>query len=91
MMRGKVRKIGLIVLLVCVLVGVAVLLNATSLGNKAASSALRAQGGVMDTNKYNYIRDKTCLSWTVFGSIGFGLGGLGLLLLGYVYYKELES
>ncbi len=89
-MRGKVRKIGLIVLLVCVLVGVAVLLNATSLGNKAASSALRAHG-VMDTNKYNYIRDKTCLSWTVFGGIGFGLGGLGLLLLGYVYYKELES
>lgn len=69
--------------------GLALIFSAPSIGRNAGNAAVRNNGGVMDTNQFERIIDGTTVSYQIGGLAISLVGGFGLLISGYAFYKEI--
>ncbi|MDF2521414.1 MAG: hypothetical protein K0R84_2042 [Clostridia bacterium] len=88
-MKKNFALTSLIVMLILFLVGLIILFSSTSIGENAGGKAIRAHGGSMDTNSYNYIMNSTTENFRTGGMVIAFVGGLGVLISGYGFYKEI--
>jgi hypothetical protein len=87
-MKKKVT-INLSIMILLLIIGIFVLVNASNYGWNDADDAVLANGGSMETDRVYMIADMSTKSYQIIGGIILAIGGLGILLSGYVLYKHL--
>lgn len=88
-MKKNYIKASLTIMVGLFIFGLILLFNSTNLGQDAGSTAMRANGGFMDTQQYNYIISSTTENYRTAGMVISLVGGFGTLLSGYGLYREL--
>jgi hypothetical protein len=88
-MKEKMLKISISVMLATFILGFILIFSSYSIGQKMGDAAIVKEGGFMDTNKYERIIDTNTSNFKITGIILSSLGGVGLIVSGYVFYKEL--
>lgn len=75
------RKSNLIIIffIIIFLVGIFILMNSVSLGDKEVSRIMHDYGGSMDTNSYVIYLEQSITKYKSIGSILSILGGLGAI------------
>lgn len=86
-MQTYLKKHTAMLCAVLFVVGLLLLLNAVYIGRGAASAALMRNGGMMDTEEYQFIMRSQTLGFQLAGTVCALLGGFGTLLL---IYKDRE-
>ena len=69
-------------------IGIILLMNATSIGVDIAHQALRDNGGGMDTEQFHLIMNSSIRSYQILGAVLSAVGGLGSIVFGYLYCKD---
>lgn len=85
------KKIGACIIVGLVLMfiaGIIILLSAVGMGRDAADAIIRANGGSMDTDKFNMLMRSSMIGFQVMGAIVSLLGGVGSIAFAYQLYKE---
>jgi len=88
-MKKKMVRTSLCVMVITLVIGIALILSSVSIGQKAGDNAIHRNGGSMDTNQYERIINKTTTNYQIVGGVLSLMGGFGILLSGYAFYKEL--
>ncbi len=87
MYKGKVQ-IFTVIGIVLFIAGLTLLIGAANLGMEAASRAIQANGGSMETDKYYFIMESVTRSYQIAGAICSLVGGLGMVLSPYGRQKK---
>lgn len=90
-MRKNFVLTSLKIMLVLFVVGLFMMFKSTSIGQRAGSIAINANGGSMDGQQYNNVIVSTTENYRTGGMVISLVGGFGVLLSGYGLYKELEG
>ena len=86
--RFSVTIAVLVVMGVMAAAGLMLLINAPSLGQSAAHGTLVRNGGSMDTGQYEIILAASITSYHAAGFMLSLIGGLGVLVIGYLAYQK---
>lgn len=89
-MKKKFAKNSLISMVIILILGFILILSSGSIGENKGNRAVVSNGGSMDTSKYLRIIETTTSNFRTTGLILSSIGGFGLLISGYVLYKELD-
>lgn len=87
-MKKEIVKIAFVVMCLMFVIGIIFIFSASSIGRNAGNKAIIQNGGQMDTNQFQKIIDETTISYQMGGFVISLVGGIGLLLSGYVLYRE---
>lgn len=88
-MKLKMAKTSLCVMIITLGIGFIMIFSSLSLGQNIGDNAMQKNGGAMDTRAYERIIDTSTSNFQTVGEILSLIGGLGILLSGYAFYKEL--
>ena len=87
-MKKKPLKIVLVALCICFIFGLVLIFSAPDRGLGMASNIVRSHGG-MDTEQFLKIVEGTIASHQIGGFIISLISGIGLLISGFILYKEI--
>jgi hypothetical protein len=87
--KKKIAKRALYVMVVMLIIGLALILSSTSIGDRIGYNAIQRHGGSMGTSEYERIVDTNTSNFRTVGLILSLVGGFGLLLSGFALYNEL--
>lgn len=88
-MRKKFIITSSLITLVLFISGLTMIFKSTDLGQSKGFSAMQANGGSMDTQRYYGIINSTSENYRSAGAIISLVGGLGMILSGIGLYKEI--
>lgn len=71
-------------------VGIAFILSATSRGQNKGDDAIWANGGSLETSKYNLVVESSIKNYRTLGTVLSLVGGFGLVTISNAIYKELD-
>ena len=71
------------------IIGLIFLFSSGKVGRSVGDGVLHSNGGSMNTSSYERIVDTTTTNFQIGGGILSMIGGFGLLLSGYIIYKEI--
>lgn len=85
----NIAKNSLVIMIIVFIIGCVLIFYSPLIGQSFEEKAIDKSGGVMDTSQYEQIVDTNTSSYKTAGTIISLVGGSGLLLSGFVLYKEL--
>lgn len=88
-MKERFIKMSLIIMIIMIIVGFLLILFSYSIGHKIGSETVRQGNGITVTTQDPRIIEANTNNFRIVGSILSLIGGFGMLLCGYIIYKEL--
>ncbi len=89
-LKKKIAIITLIIMVLLFIVGLRFIFSAYAFGqNKGYKAIENNYSGTIDTKEYERMIDNTASSYRIGGLAISLIGGSGLLLSGYVFYREI--
>lgn len=89
-MKHYVAKMSMVVTISMFVMGIVMMLTASSIGQKKGEIAIRNNGGSMETARYYRIIESSTLDYRMAGLVLGLVGGYGMVTLGVCRYKEME-
>lgn len=89
-MKKKFVTKSLISMIIVLIVGFVLIFSSNSIGEYKGHKAIASNGGGMDTAQYARIVESTTSNFRTVGLVLSLIGGFGVLISGYAFYKELE-
>ena len=89
-MKKYFSKMAMLLTVALFLIGIVLILTATSMGNKKGEEAIRKNGGSMETARYNRIIETSTLDYRTAGTVIGLVGGFGMISMGSAIYRELD-
>lgn len=88
-MKERFVKWSLIIMIIMIIVGFVLILFSSLIGHKIGSDTVKQGGGVIVTTRDPISIEANTNNLRIVGSILSLIGGFGILLSGFVLYKEL--
>lgn len=88
-MKKNISKISLGAMIATFILGFILIFSSNSIGKGMGDSAMKRNGGIIDSVTYERILDNNTSNFRIAGFALSLFGGAGIIVSGYALYKEL--